>query len=629
MSFFTDPFAEEVYETKYAGRFSKNIDGMHKFLAATFCAGDAKMEERIYEALSSKKFCPGGRILAFAGRDDVGGLSLMNCTTHAVEGDTIESISKTMSTIMKASSRGQGIGVNISKLRPKDSPVANAAKTSTGALSFMELFNHVGGVIGQEGRRAALLFSMDVKHPDIYRPGAGDVECPKCRGGGCMECRFSGKVPYDFLRIKTLPGRVENANISVMVSDDFMYAVKNDQPWELTFDGESGGKSFHVKKTVRAIDLFTELAACAWRSAEPGVLFIDTQRDLSNSDAFGDRWKVVGTNACSEVVLDQDGVCNLGSINLGAFVVDPFTKDAYFDIEGFRDTVEMAVTFLDNVIEKEIQDHRAVTNTQMESDIALRRIGLGVMGYADMVAFLGERYEESEDLADEIFGTAKRTAYQTTIHLAKERGACGVWEGTDIHTRSQIVEEGFYKTLPDKLKREIILHGTRNITLLSIAPTGSISNLLGASSGIEPVFALEYKRRTRIHGEDTFVDYVHPGALLSRSMGIPDSVWQTSYEVSPSDHIKVQAAIQSHVDSAISKTVNLPKDASVQDIADLYMLAWELWLKGITVYRDGSRDEAVLYREGEGEVCPNCGGELIHHGGCKECKDCGTGLCNT
>lgn len=766
--------AQEIWGVKYSGEYD-DPEQFFKDLARRVSLGSHALEERFRTLMLDLRFAAGGRILAWNGRAE-SKVSLMNCTTHAVNGDSLNEIANAMHVIMLASSHGQGIGLDLSKLRPQGAPVDNAAKTSTGAISFMELLSHVGGTIGQNGRRAALLFSMRDNHPDLWRDSI-DIPCPKCGGKGCFMCLGKGGYSYDFLNVKRVPGKVENANISVMVTDAFMEAVQQDADWALSFEGESGDAPFHVERTVRARDLFRALAQGAWSSAEPGVLFWDTSKRMSNSDLFGEKYGITGVNACvhgdtyvktengsykvrelaemseppslmvydeaanemvfekplwirktrknaqvmsinamgwdlvltpdhkvltgdgrwveaqhlslsdsirvyndgdnepdvvrlltiqnvnehadvydvsmpthhnfvaegivvhncSEQVLDQDGVCNLGSMNLARYVIEPFTSKARFDYTQLSWDVMTAIHFLDNVLEIELADDRSITETQRESIIALRRIGLGVMGLADAITMMGLRYEASEETAKfvrAVFSTIRNAAYEKSIMLAQQSGACGVWKSATKEQRKELVNQGFYDTLPLYYKKQIIEHGLRNAVLLSIAPTGSISNLFGVSSGVEPIFAREYTRRLRISGKDEIVTYVHPGVKMSREAGLDDSVWQTAYEVSPKDHVLVQGWIQPYVDASISKTVNMPFNATVEDVEAVYMLAWEEGLKGVTVYRDGSRDTQILESldraNGEGvdpNACPQCGGQLVKQEGCTSCPSCGFSKC--
>jgi ribonucleoside-diphosphate reductase alpha chain len=278
-AWFTDDFSKSIWETKYKGS-SISIWNYFNRLASLVACGNDRLKNEFLHLMWSKKFSPGGRILAWAGRPDAS-LSLMNCTTHAIGDDSLESISDTVYTIMRASSRGQGIGIDISALRPAGSPVNNAARTSTGSISFMEMLNAVGGTIGQEGRRAALLFSIGVDHPDLLRR---------------YDSSLPGGLSYDFMNLKSIPGRVENANISVRISDQFMKAVINGDTWRMSYRGRTGGEKFEVYDEISARELFSKLAESAHRAAEPGVLFWDTSRAMSNSDLFG--FPIVGVNAC-------------------------------------------------------------------------------------------------------------------------------------------------------------------------------------------------------------------------------------------------------------------------------------------------------------------------------------------
>lgn len=603
-SWFADEFARNVFETKYQGEF-KEPQSYYTSLAKTMSLGDETLAGKFFALLWGKRFSPGGRILAHNGRE--ANTSLMNCTTHAIQNDSLEAVSDAIYKVMRASSRGQGMGLDLSTLRPKDSPVNNAARTSTGAVSFMEMINSVGGVIGQEGRRAALLFSMKVHHPDIWREDG-----------------------YDFLNVKRENGVIENANISVMISDAFMRAVKDNKPWTLWFSGHSGSEPFQVKREVSARDLFREIANNARLSGEPGVIYWDTTTNMSNSDRFGPRWQVVGLNACSEATLDHEGVCNLGSMNLYSYVLHPFTAEPVFDYESFEEDVMTAVEFLDNVLTKEFQEDNSISEQQKGSVMALRRIGLGVMGLADALAAMDYRYGDDESLSftRKVFTRMRNAAYTKSIDLAAKKGAARVWyRALYDDVASEVLEAGFYATLPMEIKNKIVQHGLRNVTLLSVAPTGSISAILGVSSGIEPMFAREYTRRIRINGDehDEFVDLTHPPVAQFRQRwpGAADP-WVAAHDVTPAEHVRVQATAQKYVDQSISKTINLPPGSTIKEVEDVYMLGWEKGLKGMAVYVDGSRDKQVLHIK---EECPACGAGMIHEDGCKKCSRCDWGLC--
>jgi ribonucleoside-diphosphate reductase alpha chain len=628
-NYFVDQFSQDIFDTKYKGN-TGNVHGFYQGLAHMVALGSRSLEQKFFDLMWNKRFSPGGRILAYAGRKDAK-MSLMNCTTHKISEDSLEAISDAAYTIMRTSSRGQGIGIDLSNLRPRGAPVDNAARTSTGAISFMEMLNTVGGTIGQEGRRAAMLFSLSVDHPDLYIPGSRDAVCPKCAGKGCQYCEMTGYLAYDFLHVKKIPGKVENANISVRVSDEFMNAVEKDLTWTLFYEGKTGVTEFATQHVVSARGLFGALSRSAYYSAEPGILYWDTSRKMSNSDLFGDRWGITGVNACSEEVLEQDGLCNLGSMNLAAYVENPFTSEAAFNFVQFERDIYTAIEFLDNVITIEIDNANFANVGQLESLINLRRTGLGVMGTADMLAMMGLAYggsTETINMLRKVFSVLRDTAYQASIWLAKNKGPAYAWiHAEDYH--QEIISDGFFATLPDGIQTDILNYGIRNITLLSLAPTGTISNLLGVSSGIEPLFAHEFVRRVRMSGQDELINYVHPGVQMSRWMGISDRLWPTAYEVSPEEHVLVQAVVQQYIDASIAKTVNLPKSASIEDVENVYKLGWKLGLKGMSVYVDGSRTDQVLYTtEKDEEKCPSCGGEINHHDGCVDCPTCGWGKCS-
>jgi ribonucleoside-diphosphate reductase alpha chain len=294
--------------------------------------------------------------------------------------------------------------------------------------------------------------------------------------------------------------------------------------------------------------------------------------------------------------------------------------------------VKKAIEFLDLVIDIELRDNRSITETQRRSLIYLRRTGLGVMGLADMLASLGIEYginNLSELVLDQIFQALRDSAYEASIELAKEKGAAKAWE---TNTDSNIVDYGFFGTLPDHIKDGIREYGTRNITLLSIAPTGTISNLFGVTSGIEPLFARSYTRRTVMRGYEEFIKYEHPGISMARSLGQhnPERLWRTAYEVEPDEHLFVHSLAQKYIDQSISKTLNFPASATVSDVANAYMRAWKSGLKGLSVYVDGSRQLQTLYvtEDANSDACPVCGGNVVGHDGCEECQSCGWSKCS-
>jgi ribonucleoside-diphosphate reductase alpha chain len=404
-----------------------------------------------------------------------------------------------------------------------------------------------------------------------------------------------------FVTAKADLSRLQRANISVGISDAFMQAVKDDADWELTFpdtkapqynrlwDGDMArwkalGLPYDVYGTVRARDLFDAIAHQSWATGEPGVVFLDTYNRLSNT-WYMDR--VICTNPCGEQGLPGWGVCNLGSINLSRF-----WKDGDFDWEGLRQTVKVAVRFLDNVI-----DLSAPVNSQTDAmQKRTRRIGIGTMGLADLLLAASVRYgsDASIKAIDEIYSFIRDEAYIASVDLARERG---VPDGFD---KEQYLKGAFVETLPEEVRGRIKAHGIRNLTLLTQAPTGTTSILVGASSGTEPIFSWSYKRTdaTGTH------DVLHPvfEAWANGEGGVRPEYFVTAKELTPTEHVRVQAAVQKYVDSSISKTVNGPRSDEVSDVADLLMYAYDSGCKGVTYYREGSRED-VLTDTSAPKVC--------------------------
>ncbi len=512
-------------------------------------------ERAFYSILKDFIFVPGGRIMFGAGQPR--NATLLNCYHIPITEDSLEGIFDWCYEAAKTYSYGGGVGVDISGLRPKGAPVNNCAITSTGAVSFMDLFSKVTGTIGQAGRRGALMITIDVSHPDIE----------------------------DFISIKNDETRtsVRHANISIKVDDKFMQAVEYDREYELSFNGK-------YIKTVRARELWRKIIESAHKSAEPGVLFWDTTKQYSPSEYNGMGINCV--NPCAEIPLDAYNNCCLGSINLTKFVKDPFTAEAKFDFESFKQVAFIATRFLDNVQTYNMQKHALSTQEQAASKS--RRVGVGVTGLGDALVMLGIKYDSEDALeaVDCIFSDLKDATYGASNQLAFEKGS---FPAFDVEKHLSMP---FIQTLPDLLKKRIETIGLRNVVLMTVPPVGSGSILAGTSSGIEPIFALKYTRRSETLSKETYeVDHplcqeylkLNPGAQL------PDT-FVTAHNIKPEFRVRMQAVIQKHVDSAISSTVNLPEDITVEEVEKIYMSAWKHGLKGITVYREGSR-EGILITE--------------------------------
>ncbi len=580
----------------------------------------------VKKAIKSKKFMPAGRILAGRGLDKLGRkITLSNCYVLPKVEDNIESIFDTAKYLARTYSYGGGVGVNISKLRPKGARVNNAANTTTGAVSFMDLYSLVTGLIGMRGRRGALMLNMDVGHPDIE----------------------------DFINVKNDLTKVTFANISVNVSDKFLEAVKHDEIFRLYFKVEASGEE--IIKETRARDIFRKLCFNNWNMAEPGILFADriNRWHLMSEDP---QFEFAGVNPCAEETLPAYGSCNLASVNLSEFVKKPFTKYSYFDYAEFQETVRNGVIYLNQILDENMLLHPLAEQRKMSSDY--RQIGLGIMGLADMYIKLGVEYgsEESVLLIHKIGHTMINEALRQSALLAKNDGTFSKYN------REAVLASPFLNANAEPDVLELIReHGLRNSQLLTIPPTGSISTLIGCSNGVEPIFQISYTRKSEsLHHEDTYYKVFTPIVKeymdvngLSEEGELPDFIITTS-TLNYQKRLDVQAAWQQYIDASISSTVNVPFEFSVEEVEDLYLKAWEKGLKGVTIYRDGCARSGILITEAKGDakkeriealqkeiqtladqqiqenpdVCPLCGGKMIHSGGCAECQDCGYSPCS-
>jgi ribonucleoside-diphosphate reductase alpha chain len=476
--------------------------------------------------------------------------------------DSIQGIYKTASELAETFKRGGGCGVDISTLRPKDCPAHNAARVSTGAVSFIELYSLTTGIIGQQGRRGALMITISDSHPDVL----------------------------DFCRIKRNRISVRYANISVRVTDSFMRAVEHDDEWLLHY--ENVDDRIEVERTIQARELWNELTIGARDWAEPGCLFWNTIQRYSSSDRYPGLG-VVSANPCAEESLEPYGDCCIGSINLAAFVKDPHTPNPKLDFASVEKATRYGVRFLDNVLFW--NEGRHPLSGQEESALKGRRIGLGIMGLADMLCKLKLRYDSDEgiDFAEKTVEKIKLWAYDESANIAAEKGPFPVFNA------AKHLENPFFKDFPPELLEKIEKNGLRNITLLTIPPTGSIAAMAGVTSGIEPIFDVKYIRRSESLFESVF-EVEHPliaeyrKISESRSEDSLPAHFVTAHTIAPEKRVLMQSVLQRHIDQAISSTINLPKDTSLEIVDRIYRLAWEQGLKGVTVYREGSREGILL-----------------------------------
>ncbi|HZQ99092.1 MAG TPA: adenosylcobalamin-dependent ribonucleoside-diphosphate reductase [Chloroflexota bacterium] len=502
--------------------------------------------ERFEAALRGFRFVPGGRILSGAGSGHK--VSLFNCFVVPSPEDSRAGVLDNLKLVVEIMARGGGVGVNLSSLRPRGSYIRTVNGTSSGPCAWAELYSVATGDVIQQGgsRRGALMLMLDDWHPDIE----------------------------EFITVKTDLRRLLHANLSVCISDAFMQAVKDDADWPLVWQGE-------VRKVVRARELWDRICTAAWRSAEPGLVFIDRVNTLNNL-AYCETIRCC--NPCGEEPLAPFNVCNLGALNLAAFV-----RDGQLDARALSETTRVAVRFLDNVIDA--TPYFLPENEGAQKGV--RRVGLGTMGLADALIALGVRYGSDESLVaiEEIYRTIRDAAYDASADLAAEKGPFPKFD------RDWFLDRPFIRRLPEPIRAKIAAHGIRNGTLLCQAPTGTTSLLAGVSSGIEPVFDFRLVRRDRL-GEHVIE---HPAYRAWRqahpSTPLPPS-FVTAGELTPEEHVRVQAKIQEYTDASISKTTNAPKTHTVDEVQRLYQLAYELGCKGITYYRDGSRPAVLSHAEG-------------------------------
>lgn len=514
--------------------------------------------EAIKALIIEKKFIPGGRILSNRGITDTR-VTYSNCYVITPPEDNIESIFESRKKLARTYSYGGGCGIDLSKLAPAGAKVHNQAEKTTGAVSFMQGYSQTTEEIGQAGRRGALMISLDCHHPDLL----------------------------DFIDAKTSPDAVTKANISVRVTDDFMEAVINDKDWIMSFTRPETNET--ITKTARAREIFEKLCKNNWDWGEPGILFWDT---ISNYNLleFDDTFEYAGVNPCAEEPLPAGGSCLLSSINLSAFV-----KDKEFDFDDFSETVANGVIYLNEVLEEGLSLHPL--EEQRQSVAEWRQIGLGIMGLADMLIKMELPYdsEQARHLCEEIGLVMADQALYTSAFLAGHTGSYNNY-------KSCVQKSEFLKNNTCESTREVIeAYGLRNSQLLTIAPTGTISTMLGVSGGIEPIFANSYTRKTEsLHGHDEYYKVYTP--IVKEYMdehGIKDETelpnwFCTSSTISPLNRVLMQGVWQKHIDASISSTVNLPEEATIEDVEEIYLNAWKEGLKGITVFRNGCKRLGIL-----------------------------------
>jgi ribonucleoside-diphosphate reductase alpha chain len=593
-----DPFNNEVsrsiWRYKYARR---NADGLTESsiqetwqrvaaaVASVEGSGEGVWSQRFYDLLQDFRFLPGGRILAGAGTSQQ--VTLFNCFVMGTIEDSMDGIFSALKEGALTMQQGGGVGYDFSTLRPEGAPAKQAGTRSSGPVSFMRIWDSMCSTLLSSGsRRGAMMATLRCDHPDIER----------------------------FIEVKRDPRELRNFNLSVLVGDDFMRAVKCDRDWPLRFphlpgEEESSGEQMtwpgyrepvgcRIYGHIPARDLWRKIMHANYDMAEPGVLFIDR---INRENNLHYRETITATNPCGEIPLPPYGACDLGSLNLTAYITKPFTDRVRFDEANFLGDAAVAVRFLDNVIDR---SHFPLLAQQQQAR-ATRRIGLGVTGLADLLLMLGMRYgdEVSQRWVARLFQSLRDVVYHASCDLAQEKGAFPAL------LPEAYLKSDYMQRLPEVIRKRIADSGIRNSHLLALAPAGTISLLANnLSSGVEPIFDFSYQRRLRLgEGEAAPVEVEDYAWRVWRRLGHTDrpSHFVTARDLTPEDQLSIQAQIQPSIDNAISKTINVPANCPFEGFSSIYRQAYQLGLKGCTSYRPNPIRGQVLSRTREERSDPS------------------------
>ncbi|UCH53556.1 MAG: adenosylcobalamin-dependent ribonucleoside-diphosphate reductase [Pseudomonadota bacterium] len=589
---FTAEIAHHIWDSKYRYRddaqiFDQTIEDSWRRIARALASVEReskRWEAEFYGALEGFAFLPGGRIQAGAGTDRR--VTLFNCFVMGVINDSMDGIFDGLKEGALTMQQGGGVGYDFSTLRPRGSPAKGVGALASGPVSFMDIWDCMCATLLSVGaRRGAMMATLRCDHPDIE----------------------------DFIDAKRAPGRLRHFNLSVLVTDAFLDAVKRDDEWLLVFpDGKGGGEIVERQwsgaldsvpcrghRRVKARALWDRLMRATYEYAEPGVLFIDT---INRENNLWYREHISATNPCGELPLPPYGACDLGSLNLTRFVRAPFTSQAEIDLAGIESTAALAVRMMDDAIDLS----QFPLAPQAEQARGTRRIGLGITGLGDALILLGLHYgsEPARDMAARIMERICHAAYRASIGLAKEKGSFPFFE------RERYLEGPFIRRLPSDIRDGIARHGIRNSHLTAIAPTGTISLLANnISSGLEPVYDFSVTRkvleRDATYATHALTDYalakwreLHPRGDL------PDT-FVSAHQLSPQAHLAMQAALQPYIDSSISKTINVPRDFDFADFKNIYEQAFAMGLKGCTTFRPNPVTGEVL-SAAEPMAAPHC-----------------------
>jgi ribonucleoside-diphosphate reductase alpha chain len=594
---FETSVSELIWDTRYRFRDSDAVRDhsvadswrrVARAVASVEVADAKEWEERFYDLLLDFHFLPGGRILAGAGTGHE--VTLFNCFVMGAVGDSMEGIFEGLKEGALTMQQGGGVGYDFSTLRPQGSTAWRVGGVASGPVSFMRIWDSMcDTLLSTAARRGAMMGTLRCDHPDIEQ----------------------------FVDAKRDPEALRNFNLSVLITDDFMEAVKKGREWPLVFPAEAladSDRQHHpevlrrewrgketdclVFKRLPACELWERIMRANYESAEPGVLFID---QINRSNNLGYRESIVATNPCGEIPLPPYGACNLGSLNLTRYVKAPFTNKAEWDREGIEEATVLAVRFLDNVIDL---SHFPLP-AQEEQARGSRRMGLGITGLADALIMQGLHYgdEPARERARQVMEVISHSAYRASIDLARERGSFPFFD------RAAYLRAPFIQSLPEEIRQGIAEAGIRNSHLTAIAPTGTISLFANnVSSGIEPVYDFYCRRRIReldgSYQSHDLTDYAMRHWHHHAGDQPPPAYFVNASALSPEEHLAMQAALQPYVDSAISKTINVPEDISFAAFNSLYERAYRLRLKGCTTYRPNPvRGEVLSPAQAEVRCC--------------------------
>jgi ribonucleoside-diphosphate reductase alpha chain len=596
MDIFQEPIAKRVWDIKYRYRYNgqtidQTVEDTWQRVAKAIASVESSKQRKywqseFYQILENFRFLPGGRIIAGAGT--ARRVTLFNCFVMKIAGDSLRGIFDALKEGAFTLQQGGGVGYDFSILRPQGEEADQTGSIASGPLSFMQIWDSMSATMQSSGaRRGAMMGNLRCDHPDIEK----------------------------FIAAKADPMQLRQFNVSVIVTDEFMQAVRDNVDWALVFPVAGKVKKHEkvikrrwsgsgelipcrVVRSVKARQLWQQIIKAAYSYAEPGVIFEDTINRLN--PLWYCEW-ISATNPCGEIPLPHYGACNLGSINLTQFIKQPFSKSVAVDWQGIEVTTKIATRFLDNVVN--ISKYPLKQQRQMA--LNTRRLGLGFTGLGDAFVMLGVRYgsQQSLEITHRIMQTIAYTTWKTSIELAKERGSF------PLFSKKQYLQGEFVRKLPSEIQKQISRHGMRNSHHNAIAPAGTISLLANnVSNGLEPIFGARYDRRVRTADDNALQFSVTDFAYrlwqkITKSDDLPPA-WVDIQTLTPEDHLQIQGVVQTYTDNALSKTINLPENFPFAKLNAVYTKAYELGLKGCTIFRPNPVTGSIVSASDVDRCCP-------------------------